>query len=189
MWNEGRGESEGNGEMNHGKHGIPWKNREFCHKGSEDVSDSRKKQLQIRNSTAEFLIFTARSGEESIEVRYEDETIWLTQKLMATLFDVTVPTISEHLANIYDQGEISREATVRKFRTVQKEGSRDVTRSVAFYNLDDIISVGYRVNSVRATQFRQWATHVRRKYAIKGYVLDRKRLENGAFLGEVGILS
>lgn len=175
--------------MNHGKHGIPWKNREFCHKGSEDVSDSRKKQLQIRNSTAEFLIFTARSGEESIEVRYDDETIWLTQKLMATLFDVTVPTISEHLANIYDQGEISREATVRKFRTVQKEGSRDVTRSVAFYNLDDIISVGCRVNSVRATQFRQWATHVRRKYAIKGYVLDRKRLENGAFLGEVGILS
>ncbi len=148
------------------------------------MSDSRKKQLQIRNSTAEFLIFTAQSGEQSIEVRYEDETIWLTQKLMATLFDVTVPTISEHLANIYDQGEVSHEATVRKFRTVQKEGSRDVTRSVDFYNLDAIISVGYRVNSVRATQFRQWATRVLREYAIKGYVLDRKRLENGTFLGE-----
>ena len=148
------------------------------------MSDQKKKHLQIRNSTAEFLIFTAQSGEESIEVRYEDETIWLTQKLMATLFDVKVPTISEHLANIYDQGEVSREATVRKFRTVQKEGSRDVTRSVDFYNLDAIISVGYRVNSVRATQFRQWATHVLREYAIKGYVLDRKRLENGTFLGE-----
>ncbi len=143
-----------------------------------------KKQLLIRNSTAEFLIFTAQSGEQSIEVRYEDETIWLTQKLMATLFDVTVPTISEHLANIYDQGEIIREATIRKFRTVQKEGSRDVTRTVDFYNLDAIISAGYRVNSVRATQFRQWATSVLREYAIKGYVLDRKRLENGTFLGE-----
>ena len=89
------------------------------------MSDSRKKQLQIRNSTAEFLIFTAQSGEGSIEVRYEDETIWLTQKLMATLFDVTVPTVSEHLSHIYDQGEVSREATVRKFRIVRPEGRRD----------------------------------------------------------------
>ncbi len=144
----------------------------------------KNKTLQIRSSTAEFLIFTTQSGGQSIEVRYEDETIWLTQKLMAALFDVTVPTINEHLTNIYHQGEITREATIRKIRTVQTEGKRQVARNIDFYNLDAIISVGYRVNSVRATQFRQWATQVLREYAIKGYVLDRKRMENGAFLGE-----
>ncbi len=138
----------------------------------------------IRNSTAEFLIFTTQGGEDSIEVRYENETIWLTQKLMASLFDVTVPTINEHLKNIYKQGELDREATIRKFRMVQTEGSREVSRNIDFYNLDAIISIGYRVNSVRATQFRQWATQVLRDFAIKGYVLDKKRLENGAFLNE-----
>jgi len=110
-----------------------------------------KKKL-IRNSTAEFLIFTGQAGEQSIEARYADETIWLTQKLMAALFDVTVPTINEHLKNIYETGELRREATIRKFRTVQAEGGRDVSRNVDFYNLDAIISVGYRVNSVRATR-------------------------------------
>jgi hypothetical protein len=144
----------------------------------------KNKSLQIRNSTAEFLIFTVQRGEQGVEVRYEDETIWLSQKLMATLFDVTVPTINEHLSNIYEQGELTRTATIRKFRTVQIEGKREVTRSIDYYNLDAIISVGYRVNSVRATQFRQWATQILREYAIKGYVLDRKRMENGAFLGE-----
>lgn len=138
----------------------------------------------IRNSTAEFLIFTSQAGEQSIEARYEDETVWLTQKLMAELFAVDVRTVSEHLKNIYESGELAREATVRKFRTVQTEGRREVTRNVDFYNLDAIISVGYRVNSVRATQFRQWATGVLREFAIKGFVLDKKRLENGAFLGE-----
>lgn len=138
----------------------------------------------IRNSTAEFLIFTWQAGEQSIEARYEDETVWLSQKLMAELFAVSVPTINEHLKNIYETGELTREATVRKFRIVQEEGGRDVSRLVDFYNLDAIISVGYRVNSVRATQFRQWATQVLREFAIKGYVLDKKRLENGAFLGE-----
>ena len=142
------------------------------------------KTALIRNSTVEFLIFTAQAGEQSIEVRYEDETIWLTQKMMATLFDVNVRTINEHLQNIYKQGELVREATIRKFRIVQTEGSRDVARQVEHYNLDAIISVGYRVNSIRATQFRQWATRVLREFAIKGYVLDKKRLENGAFLGE-----
>ena len=142
-----------------------------------------KKQL-IRNSTAEFLIFTGQAGGQSIEARYEDETIWLTQKLMSTLFEVTVPTINEHLKNIFQTGEISREATIREFRTVQKEGVRKVSRNVDFYNLDAIISIGYRVNSIRATQFRQWATHILREFAIKGYVLDRKRMENGTFLGE-----
>ncbi len=146
--------------------------------------DKRAKTHLIRNSTAEFLIFTSQSGEQSIEARYEDKTIWLTQKLMGTLFSVTVPTISEHLANVYDQGELDREATIRKFRTVQTEGGREVSRNVDFYNLDAIISVGYRVNSMRATQFRQWATQVLREFAIKGYVLDRKRMENGVFLDE-----
>jgi len=138
----------------------------------------------IRNSTAEFLIFTGQAGEQSIEARYEDETVWLTQKLMAELFAVDVRTVSEHLKNIYESGELAREATLRKFRTVQAEGNRQVARNVDFYNLDAIISVGYRVNSVRATQFRQWATGVLREFAIKGFVLDKKRLENGAFLGE-----
>ncbi len=150
---------------------------------SKDDSKRDKTHL-IRNSTAEFLIFTSQSKAEGIEVRYEDQSIWLTQKLMATLFDVTVPTISEHLTNVYDQGELSREATIRKFRTVQIEGSREVERNIDFYNLDAIISVGYRVNSKRATQFRQWATQVLREYAMKGYVLDRKRMENGVFLDE-----
>ncbi|MEG6506653.1 virulence RhuM family protein [Nitratidesulfovibrio sp. 1201_IL3209] len=138
----------------------------------------------IRNSTAEFLIFTGQAGEQSIEARYEDETVWLSQKLMAELFAVSVPTINEHLKNVYETGELGREATIRNFRIVQQEGGRNVSRQVDFYNLDAIISVGYRVNSVRATQFRQWATQVLREFAIKGYVLDKKRLENGAFLGE-----
>lgn len=138
----------------------------------------------IRNSTAEFLIFTAQAGEKSIEARYEDDTVWLAQKLMAELFAVDVRTVSEHLKNVYDAEELQREATIRKFRTVQVEGERQVARNVDFYNLDAIISVGYRVNSVRATQFRQWATGVLREFALKGYVLDRKRMENGAFLGK-----
>ena len=138
----------------------------------------------IRNSTAEFLIFTGQAGEQSIEARYEDETVWLSQKLMARLFDVEVPTINEHLKNIYVSGELIREATIRKFPIVQTEGKREVERNIDFYNLDAIISVGYRVNSKRTTQFRQRATRVLKEFAVKGYVLDRKRLENGTFLGE-----
>lgn len=138
----------------------------------------------IRNSTAEFLIFTGQAGEQSIEARYEDETLWLSQKLMAELFGVDVRTVSEHLKNIFGSHELMPEATIRKFRIVQQEGQREVSRAVDFYNLDAIISVGYRVNSLRATQFRQWATGVLREFAIKGYVLDRQRMENGSFLGE-----
>lgn len=96
----------------------------------------------------------------SIEVRYEDETLWLTQKMMAALFDVSVPTINEHLKNIYDSGELEQDPTIRKFRIVQLEGARNVTREIDHYNLDAVISVGYRVNSIRATQFRRWATQV-----------------------------
>jgi hypothetical protein len=140
----------------------------------------RSKQL-IRNSTAEFLIFTGQAGEQSIEARYEDETVWLTQKLMAELFAVDVRTISEHLKNIFSAGELAEDSVVRKFRNTAADGKSYLTQ---FYNLDAIISVGYRVNSVRATQFRQWATGVLREFAIKGYVLDRQRMENGSFLGE-----
>ena len=138
----------------------------------------------IRNSTTEFLIFTSQAGENSIEARYEDETIWLSQKLMATLFEVDVRTINEHLKNIYAQNEQTETATIRKFRIVQTEGNREINRAIAFYNLDAIISVGYRVNSIRATQFRQWATKVLKDFAIKGFVLDKKRLENGSYLNE-----
>ncbi|SAH82539.1 Virulence protein [Bordetella ansorpii] len=116
------------------------------------------KRTLIRNSTAEFLIFTGQAGEQSIEARYEDETLWLSQKLMAELFGVDVRTVSEHLKNIFASHELTPEATIRKFRIVQREGQREVSRAVDFYNLDAIISVGYRVNSIRATQFRQWAT-------------------------------
>jgi hypothetical protein len=143
---------------------------------------SKEKKLQIRNSTAEFLIFTRQAGEAGIEVRVAEETVWLTQKLMAALFEVTVPTINEHLANLYAQGEISESATIRNSRTVQKEGGREVARNVDFYNLDAIIAVGFRVNSTRAVQFRQWAAGVLRDFAIRGYVLDKERLKNGAFL-------
>ena len=143
-----------------------------------------KKQLQIRNSTAEFLIFTGQAGEDGIEVRVEGETVWLSQRFMAKLFEVDVRTINEHLSNIYQSGEQSQEATIRKFRIVQKEGNREVGRVIEHYNLAAIIAVGFRVNSVRATQFRQWAIQVLKEFSIKGYVIDKKRMENGAFLGE-----
>jgi hypothetical protein len=142
---------------------------------------SDKENKLIRNSTAEFLIFTGQAREQSIEARYQEETVWLTQKLMAELFSVDVRTISEHLKNIFASGELSDESAIRKFRNTAADGKSYLTQ---FYNLDAIISVGYRVNSLRATQFRQWATQVLREFAIKGYVLDKKRMENGAFLGE-----
>jgi len=142
------------------------------------------KNLTIRNSTAEFLIFQSQAKEDSIEVKFEDETVWLSQKMIAKLFDVDVRTINEHLKNIYKNNELIENATVRNFRIVQKEGSRDVERNIEFYNLDVIISVGYRVNSKRATEFRIWATNVLKQFAIKGYVLDKKRLENGTFLNQ-----
>jgi hypothetical protein len=138
----------------------------------------------IRNSTAEFLIFNLEAKEQGIEVMYRDESIWATQKAIATLFDVGVPAVSKHLSNIYYEGELVQEATVSKMEIVQTEGIREVTRSVDYYNLDAIISVGYRVNSKRATQFRQWCTAVIRQFSIRGYIIDKKRMENGTFLNE-----
>jgi hypothetical protein len=144
----------------------------------------KKNKLQIRNSTAEFLVFTVQAGEDGIEVRVEDETVWLTQKLMGALFEADVRTINEHLGNIYKDGEHRREATIRKFRIVQVEGKREVSREIEYYNLDAIIAVGFRVNSTRAIRFRQWASGVLRDYAIRGYVLDKERLKNGSFFSK-----
>ena len=115
---------------------------------------------------------------------YKDETIWATQKAMAQLFDCSTDNIGVHLKNIFTSNELDKEATTEKISVVQKEGERDVNRTTTFYNLDAIISVGYRVNSVRATQFRQWCTYVLRQFAIRGYVIDKKRMENGSFIGE-----
>lgn len=147
-------------------------------------STQAKPVLRIRNSTAEFLVFTSQAGEQGIEVRVEDETVWLTQKLMGVLFEVDVRTVSEHLQNIFAKAELTEEATLRKVRTVQIEGAREVTRDVAFYNLDAIIAVGFRVHSMRATQFRQWAIGVLRDFSIRGYVLDKERLKNGAVFNQ-----
>ena len=134
----------------------------------------------IRNSTAEFLIFMFEGKEDGIQVMYKNETIWATQKAMAQLFDVGVPAISKHLKNIFESGELVENSVISKMETTASDGKNYNT---TFYNLDAIISVGYRVNSVRATQFRQWCTFVLRQFAIRGYVLDHKRMENGAFLG------
>ena len=142
------------------------------------------KELQIRNSTAEFLIFQAEDKVQGVQVFYKDETIWASQKAIAALFDVNIPAISKHLRNIYESGELTESATVSKMEIVQQEGTRNITRSMDFYNLDAIIAVGYRVNSRRATQFRQWCTAVLRQFAIRGYIIDKKRMENGAFLSE-----
>ena len=145
------------------------------------MNKKNSKKLVIRNSTAEFLIFTSQEGKNQIEVRYENGNIWLTQKLISELFSVSIPTINEHLKNIFESNELQKDSVIRKFLTTASDGKKYNT---LFYNLDAIISVGYRVNSKRATQFRQWATHVLREFAIKGYILDKKRLENGSFLGE-----
>lgn len=141
----------------------------------------KNKNLQIRNSTAEFLVFTKQAGESTIEVHVEDETVWLTQKLLAVLFEVDVRTISEHLQNIFNTHELDANSVIRKFRTTAADGKNYNTQ---FYNLDAIISVGYRVNSERAMQFRQWATNILRDFAIRGYVLDKERLKNGAFFSK-----
>ena len=142
---------------------------------------TKKKPLQIRNSTAEFLVFTSQSGESTIEVRVQDDTVWLTQNLIAELFQTTKQNVSLHLKNIFQDGELDENSVVKDFLTTASDGKNYKTK---FYNLDAIISIGYRINSQRATQFRQWATTVLRDYAIRGYVIDKKRMENGAFLGE-----
>lgn len=137
--------------------------------------------LRIRNSTAEFLIFQLANKEDGIEVLYREDTLWLTQEAIAELFDKSRNTINEHLRNIFRRGELQEELACRKFRRVAADGK---SYEKGYYNLDAVISVGYRANSVRATQFRQWCTAVLRQFAIRGYVIDRKRMENGGFISE-----
>lgn len=129
------------------------------------------------------ILYTNDNGDVSIQVRYEDGTFWLTQKRMAELFNVNVSTINEHLKSIFSTGELSEEGTIRKFRIVQNEGARKVTRDITFYPLDAIIAVGYRVNSEQATHFRKWATKVLNSFITKGYVLDKNRLKQGEQFG------
>ncbi|MBE0498726.1 MAG: virulence RhuM family protein [Campylobacterales bacterium] len=136
---------------------------------------------RIRNSTAEFLIFTSQSGEDSIEVKVFDTSVWLTQAMIAQLFDVQRPAITKHLKNIFETAELDENSVSSILEHTASDGKIYNTK---YYNLDAIISVGYRVNSKKATQFRQWATSVLKEFAIKGFVLDKKRLENGSFLGE-----
>lgn len=136
---------------------------------------------EIRNSTAEFLTFVAAGKEEGIQVLYKNETIWATQKAMATLFDCSTDNISLHLKNIFKTGELIEGSVTEKSSVTAADGKNYITK---IYNLDAIISVGYRVNSIRATQFRQWCTYVLRQFALRGYVIDKKRMENGSFIGE-----
>ena len=141
----------------------------------------KKDEVTIRSSAAEYLTYVASVGEQqdSIEMRYEDENIWLTQRMMATLYDVDVRTINEHIKKIYSDSELEEEATIRKFRIVQTEGSRQVTRDTKHYNLQMIIAVGFKVNNERAVQFRKWANGIVKDYTIKGWVIDDERLKNG----------
>lgn len=143
-----------------------------------------KNELTVRSSAAEFLIFEEQSHADGVEVIYQDGTLWMSQRMMGLLFDVESNTITYHLGEVYKSGELEQSSTTRKIRVVQQEGTRNVSREIDHYNLDAIISVGYRVNSIKATQFRRWATQVLAQYTQKGYVIDRKRMENGAFLDE-----
>ena len=143
-----------------------------------------KKNLLIRNSTMEFLTFVLDGKEDGVQVLYKDETIWATQKAMSILFDCSTDNIGLHLKNIFNSNELDINSTTEKISVVQTEGDREVNRTMTFYNLDAVISVGYRVNSLRATQFRQWTTNVIRQFAIRGYVIDKKRMENGTFIGQ-----
>ncbi|MGO2513111.1 virulence RhuM family protein [Marinomonas polaris] len=145
---------------------------------------TKNTRLSLQDQTSEFLLYTAPNGEVKVEVLLSGETIWLTQKRIAELFGVGVPAISKHLDNIYDSGELQRDATLSFLETVQQEGKREVKRKLEYYNLDAVISVGYRVNSTQATQFRIWATQLIKDYIIKGFAMDDERLKNGRFFGK-----
>lgn len=146
--------------------------------------DKGKEQITIRSSAAEYLTYVASTGEQqdSIEMRYEDENIWLTQKMMAALYDVTAPTINEHIKKVFADSELQPESTIRKFRIVQSEGTRQVSREVNHYSLQMIIAVGFKVNSERAVQFRKWVNLIAKEYTIKGWVMDDERLKRGTYL-------
>ena len=141
----------------------------------------KKNEITIRSSAAEYLTYVAATGDnpESIEVRYENENIWLTQKMLATVYDVSVSAINQHIKKIYEDNELEENSTIKNFLIVQKEGSREVSRDVAHYNLQMIIAVGFKVNNERAVQFRKWANQIVKDYTIKGWVMDDERLKNG----------
>lgn len=141
----------------------------------------KKNEITIRSSAAEYLTFVAATGDDqnSVEVRYEDENIWITQKMLATLYEVDVADVNYHIKKIYEDFELTEEATIKKFLIVQTEGTRQVSREVIHYNLQMIIAVGFKVNSDRAVQFRKWVNQIAKDYTIKGWVLDSDRLKNG----------
>lgn len=145
------------------------------------MANEKKREVAIRSSAAEYLTFVASTGESdvSFEMRYEDENIWLTQKMMAVLYNVSLPTINEHIKKIYADGELTEEATIRKFRIVQEEGTRKVNRELTHYNLQMIIAVGFKVNNQRAVQFRKWAGQIVKDYTIQGWTMDAERLKKG----------
>lgn len=138
--------------------------------------------MEENNNIGEIVIFNGEDGDVNVQIDAINETIWLTQKGMAQLFGVGVPAVNKHLSNIYEEGELKQEATISKMEIVQKEGVREVKRTAVFYNLDAIVSVGFRVNSKRATQFRIWANKTLKEYLVKGYVLDDKRFTKGQSL-------
>ena len=146
----------------------------------------KKDEITIRSSAAEYLTYVASVGDQqdSMKMRYEDENIWLTQKMMAALYDVDVRTINEHIKKIYSDSELEEDSTIRNFRIVQTEGSRQVTRDTKHYNLQMIIAVGFKVNSERAVQFRKWVNQIAKDYTIKGWVMDDERLKRGTYLTE-----
>lgn len=145
------------------------------------MAKNKVPEKTVRSSAAEYLTFVAATGDDknSVEVRYEDENIWITQKMLATLYEVSLSTINEHIKKIYSDSELTEDATIRKFRIVQNEGGRSVARDVVHYNLQMIIAVGFKVNSNRAVQFRKWVNQIAKDYTIKGWVLDSDRLKNG----------
>ena len=140
--------------------------------------------LVIRSSSAEFLIFERQTHDKGIQVRFENGDLWLTQKAMSELYDCTTDNVSLHLKNIYKDYELDKDSTTEEFSVVQKEGNREVKRKILYYNLDAVISVGYRVNSDKAIQFRRWATNILKEFSKKGYIIDKRRMENGAFFDE-----
>lgn len=145
---------------------------------------NNEKNLIIKNELNEFLLYTTPNGDVKVEILFHNENIWLTQKRMADLFGVNIPAISKHLNNIYETGELVKDSTISILETVQNEGNRTVKRKMEYYNLDAIISVGYRVNSSQATRFRIWATERLKEYIIKGFILDDDRLKNGKYFGK-----
>ena len=144
------------------------------------MAKKNTKEITIRSSAAEYLTFIAAAGDDknSVEVRYEDENIWITQKMLAVLYEVETNTINYHIKKIFEDSELSEVATIRKFRIVQTEGNRQVSREVEHYNLQMIIAVGFKVNSERAVQFRKWVNSIAKEYTIKGYAMDDERLKN-----------